>query len=117
MINLFKLILTTSILVLGWTIATQPKMLLYNVRLWAEGKNAIIYEPLFLCHWCQPSLWGILGYLFAIITGMVHWGGWQMIAMYPLVVAGSSIACGLTWAFYTMVSSIINYLKYLSNEE
>lgn len=116
MVTVIKLILTTSILVLGWTIATQPKMLLYSVRMWAESKNAIIYEPLFLCHWCMGSIWSVFGYSFALATGMVCWGGWHMIAMYPLVVCGSSIVCGLTWAFYQMVSAATDYLKYLSEK-
>lgn len=108
MILLFELIVITSILVLGYTIATQEKMLLHWIREWADKKHdegAKWVEPVFLCHWCQPSVWSLFGFLFAYGIGVLDvsaWNSfaWNVLFYYPLVVCGSSIVCGFSWTWY-----------------
>lgn len=107
MILLLKLIFLTSVLVLGYTASSQEGMILYPIRQWAEKKKSKIYEPLFLCHWCAPSIYSSLGYLFIWIIGGCNAGfTWNQIAIYPLVVCGSSMTCGLIWATYKCIAEI-----------
>ena len=110
MIVLITLISITSILVLGVTIVTQPGMILHSIRSWAEKKESKIYEPIILCHWCMASLWSSVGYFFALITRIISWE-WSLVFYYPLVVCGSSIACGVTWGLYKKIESESNYFS------
>ncbi len=116
-IVLLKLILLTSIWVLGLTIVTQEGMLLYNIRLWAEKKadegNRWV-EPLILCHWCMSSLHSFFGYAFALVSGIVIYD-WHILILYPLVVMGSSIVNGLTWAAYQLVSAKTEFYKNIND--
>lgn len=115
MIVLIKLILITSVWVLGLTIATQEDMVFGNLRRWAEGQDKKIYETIILCEWCMPTVHSLFGYCFAIATGIVSDLNWGTIIMYPLVVMGSSIVCGITWSIYNMIDSISQYFKTLNN--
>ncbi len=113
--SLFVLIIFTSLLVLGWTIVTQEEMLLHGIRVWAEGRNKKWLEPLVLCHWCQPSIWSLFGYFFAIITGVVH-VELRIVYLYPLVVCGSSIVCGFVWTAYLVMNREMQYYETLINQ-
>ena len=110
MIELLKLIFCTSLLVLGWVIATQENMVLHFIRVWAEGLKTKWKEPFFLCVWCQPSVWSILGYLMAIATGMVNFS-FQNVYKYPLVVCGSSLLCGLIWTVYLTMNAAKEFFE------
>ena len=103
MMLLFELIIITSILVLGYTIATQEDMVFHNVRVWAEIKkeqgNKLI-EPLFLCHWCQPSSWALIAFAFAFGMGIIEKFEWNLIFYYVLTVGGSSLVNGLVWGYH-----------------
>lgn len=107
MFLLAKLIILTSILVLGYTAASQEGMVLYPIRQWAEKQKGKIWETLLLCHWCQPSTWTVAAYVFIWIIGegSVHFTFCQIL-IYPLVVCGSSVLNGLVWATYKAISEI-----------
>ncbi len=94
---LFELILITSLLVIGWTIITQPGMGLGFIRDWGK------FEALLLCHWCMPSTWSLIGYFFAWRLGLIEVFSWKLVWMYPLVVCGSSFLCGISWALYKRI--------------
>jgi hypothetical protein len=53
--------------VIGITIVTQPQMALYSLREQAENNINKLREPLILCEWCMPSIYSLLGYVFAYI--------------------------------------------------
>lgn len=119
MLVLLKLISITSILVLGCTIATQPGMILYFIREWAkhkQEKGLKGLEPLLLCHWCMPSVWSFLGYLFGFATGIIAEYKMELLFMYPLVICGSSIVVGVTWSIYELISSATQFYKNLNDE-
>lgn len=111
MITLLSLILVTSIWVLGLTIATQQDMVLYFLREAAEKRESKIFEPIILCHWCMPSLHSIVGYLFVFGTGIASNFTWKIALMYPLVVCGSSLTCGLIWAVYKKIEVQTEHFK------
>lgn len=117
MTTILELILLTSIIVLGITISTQSGMILYSFREWAdkkqeEGKKWVV--PLIVCIWCMPSLWSLVGYLFAALTGVIDHFSWHLVFMYPVVVCGSSFLSGVAWMLYTKIEIQI---KYYENEE
>lgn len=111
---IFELILLTSILVIGWTIITQPEMGLYFLREWAETKESKLLNATMFCHWCMPSSWSLIGYLFAALIGLIDSFSWSLVFMYPIVVCGSSFLCGLLWAVYKKIEI---ETKYYHNEE
>lgn len=111
---IFNLILLTSILILGATVVTQPGMGLYFLREWAENKESKLLNATLLCHWCMPSSWSLLGYLFATLIGVIDSFSWGLVFMYPVVVCGSSFLCGLLWAIYKKIEI---EAKYYENEE
>jgi hypothetical protein len=103
MILLLELIIITSILVLGYTIATQEDMVFHNVRVWAEIKKEQGHkwsEPLFLCHFCQPSSWALISFAFAFGIGIIEKLEWNLILYYVLTVCGSSLLNGLIWGYH-----------------
>lgn len=116
--TIFNLIGITSIWVLGLTIATQPKMILFFLREKAEEKKGekehSWWDPIILCHWCMSSIHGIAGYLFAVGTGVIPEFHWQLLIAYPIVVCGSSIVCGIVWALYKKIEI---HSKHLENME
>lgn len=100
---LFELITITSILVLAYTIVTQEKMLLHGIRRWANklhDEGHIWTEPVFLCHWCMPSVWSLFGFFFAWGIGLIQRFTWNMGFYYVLCVGGSSLVCGLVWGWH-----------------
>ena len=123
MMLLFELIIITSILVLGYTIATQEGMVFYNIRQWAEKKKeqgSKLIEPAFLCHWCQPSSWALIAFAFAFGMGIIEKFEWNLLFYYVLTVCGSSLVNGLIWGYHLksnadkeLSESIINpFLRY-----
>jgi hypothetical protein len=116
MIILFQIIVLTSIWVLGWTIVTQQGMLLYSIREWAEGQGSKILEPVILCHWCMPSLHSVFGYIFAFSLGLLPPDP-AMLFIYPLVVMGSSLCCGMIWTLYQYLSAKTEFYNKMNNEK
>lgn len=111
---LFELILITSLLVIGWTIVTQPGMLLSAIRDWGNENDSVIVSGTILCHWCMSSSWSLLGYFFAWRLGLIESFSWKLVWMYPLVVCGSSFLCGISWAIYKRIEI---HTKQLTNVE
>lgn len=88
-------------------------MALYWLRKFGERKvkedGKIIFEPLFLCEWCMPSIHSIIGYIFAYSIGILTKLSFSSIVIYPLVVMLSSLTCGLTWSIYNLIVSKTNF--------
>lgn len=100
---LLELIAITSILVLAYTIATQEGMVFYNIREWAEKKKEQGHkwaEPIFICHWCQPSSWALIAFAFAFGMGIIEKFEWDLLFYYVLTVGGSSLVNGLVWGYH-----------------
>jgi hypothetical protein len=115
---LFNLILITSIWVLGLTIATQEDMIFHNLRVNAERHKDNgwgIMDAVILCHWCMPSIHSVFGYAIAYGIITIPEITWVHLAMYPPVVMGSSILCGLIWSLYKLISAITQYYEDLNN--
>lgn len=102
-ILLLKLIFITSLLVLGYTIFSQEFMGGYWIRLWAMKKKEAgskWIEPIFLCHYCQPSTWTLFSFLIAYGLGIINNFEWRYLLLYILCIAGSSITNGIVWAIH-----------------
>ncbi len=103
--ELFELITVTTIWVLGIKVVTHSGMLLeklgeYGERKVEEGKK--IFEPLFVCQWCMPSIHSVIGYILVYTTmATFHW---QALLMYPIVVMGSSFCSGMLWLIYETIT-------------
>lgn len=110
---LFEIILITSILVIGWTIVTQPSMGLGDIREWAEAQDSVFINATLVCHWCMSSSWSLIGYFFAWRIGLIESFSWKLFWMYPLVVCGSSFLCGLSWAIFKRIEIQIKHLTNL----
>lgn len=117
MIVLLKLIALTSIWILGLTIATSKGMVLYFIRQKLESLENKIFEPVILCHWCMPSIHSIFGYAFAYAINVIDLSLFQVIVYYPLVVMGSSIACGFLWSGYKLVEKLTEYYTHMEQHE
>lgn len=117
MIELFSLIAICSIWNLGIEIVLSEGMALHNLRLWAESKKSKWYEVGIWCLWCRPSLHSIISYIVAAIIGVVKWDSWNVYALYPLVVAGSSLASGLIWSLYKLIEIKIKYYNHMEQHE
>ena len=111
---LFEIILITSLLVIGWTIITQPAMGFGGLREWADEYNSVLINATLFCHWCMPSSWSLLGYFFAWRLELIESFSWKLFWMYPLVVCGSSFLCGVSWAIFKRIEI---HIKQLSNVE
>jgi len=112
MILLFELIIICHVWVIGITIVTQPGMLLESVREWGNkihdrGEKWI--EPVFLCHWCAPSLHSIFAYGFAFAIGVINEFEWKLIWMYPLVAMGASLLNGIVWGAHKLIEAKTKY--------
>ncbi|MEO6638044.1 MAG: hypothetical protein ABIN25_07190 [Ginsengibacter sp.] len=99
----------TSILTLAFKIATEEGMLLGKLgRLIQakvdEGKKAYM---LLQCIFCMPSLFGLFGFGFAYLTGMVQFT-WNTLVFYIPTVCGSSVFCGGMWSVYQLISAKID---------
>lgn len=109
---LFKLIILTSIWVLGLTIITQPEMGLYKWRDKLTDNNLsatkTIYDPLLVCHWCMPSIHSLVGFVAAWGLGIINLS-WSLLILYPFCVAGSSLFVGLTWMLFKLMEIMFKY--------
>lgn len=111
---LLKLIIITSILVLGYTIVTQQGMAFYSIRKWANRKQdegSKWVEPILLCHWCQPSSWTILSFGIAFGLGVINHFEWNLILYYILTVGGSSLVNGLVWQFHLLQDAKTDFYR------
>ncbi len=108
--DLYKLILITTILVVGWKIATAEGMLLHSVSVWANKSVAKGYKifELLTCPFCMPSVFSILGYGFAWICHIAIISG-KVALMYPLVACGASILSGGIWLVYELITAKRDY--------
>jgi len=113
MIVLLELILITSIWNLGLAIVLSDGMALEKLRVWAEGKENRVFEPLLTCVWCRPSIHGIIGFLFAFALGIIELNSWNNLFLYPLVVAGSSLVSGGIWSIYKLIEIKTKYYQHL----
>lgn len=120
MIQIFFLIIVTSLLVLGLTIATQKGMILFFIRKWAsskvdeENEKPSIYHAIILCPWCMPSIYSAVGYVFLIAAGVISATDLHLWVLYPVVVSGASIISGMVWTIHETISS---YKDYVDNKE
>lgn len=108
MILIFSLIIITSIWTLGIKILISEDMALEQLGKWGEKKISEghkIYEPLFWCHWCTPSIHTAIGFLFAFGIGLISHFTWSILFYYPLVAMGASLLNGLIWALYEKLNS------------
>jgi hypothetical protein len=109
MIVLLKLILITTILVLGLRVAVSHDMILERLGNWAEKKVGEGYKicELFICPWCMPSVWSLFAYVFAFGLGVLPLEfNWQLVIRWPLIVMGSSFLSGFIWTVYLTLNSI-----------
>ena len=111
---LLKLVLITSLLVLGYTIFTSEGMGGYRIREWATAKKDAGVkwaEPIFLCHYCQPSSWTLLSFIIAYGLGIINQFEWSYIFIYILCVAGSSIVNGIVWGLHNSLVAQKDYFE------
>lgn len=115
---LLKLILLTAIWVLGIKIATAEDMVLE--KLGNYGKQKVeegykIFEALWVCEWCMPSVHSIIGYAFAVGLDIINGFDWKLVILYPLVVMGTSVVTGFTWNYLEKSNAITEYYKNANN--
>lgn len=112
MIILFQLILICHIWVMGITIVTSEGMIFYSWRQWANKKidaGQRVWEAVFTCHWCAPSLNTIISYSFAVLLGIISKFEWRLVAMYPLVAMGTSLLNGIVWGMQKLIEAKTKY--------
>lgn len=118
MILLLKLILLTTTWCIGVMIGTADGMIMDKIRVYAKNKidsGAKYYEALVYCPWCLPSVHSLIGYLFAILLGIVSKFELSILFMYPLVVMGSSLLTGIVWSIHNLIDAKTQY--YLNAEK
>lgn len=119
MITILKLIVLTSIWILGLRIVTNDGMVLHSIRRYAETKikkeGKIIYEPLIYCVWCMPSIHTMVGFAIAFSLGILHDLSWNLLIMYSVVAMASSLICGLIWQLYLLMDAAEKY--YVKSEQ
>lgn len=106
-------ILFTVAIVIGLTIANQFGMVLYPIReaLTDDKGDAkkLIYEPLFLCWWCMPSVYSSIGYLFAFLyQDDVNL---RALFFYPVVVSASSFIVAVLWGLHQLIYKKIEQVQ------
>lgn len=112
---IFQLSILLSIWVLGLTIITQEGMLLYSWREWANKQGHWV-EPIIRCHWCMPSIHGLIAYGFAFGIGILTEFNYRLIIMYPIVIMFSSLINGLTWGLHKMIEAKTGYYKSINEQ-
>lgn len=104
MIILLAILFTVAI-VIGVTIANQQGMVLYFLRNHLTDENGDakkpIYEPLFLCWWCMPSVYSLVGYFFAFLY--MKNVDLHALLFYPIVVAASSFLTAVLWGLHQLI--------------
>lgn len=114
MIFLFKLITICVIWCLGIKIITSDGMVLSKLGKWGSEKvdaGHMIYEPLFMCEWCMPSIHSLIAYMFAYGMGLFNDLTWSLLVIYPLVAMGSSLLNGVIWICYKTINAKKEYLE------
>ena len=109
MILLFKLIVLTYIVCMGWKIATSRGMLLEGIGEWGERMVDSGYKlfDLIVCPWCIATTMSIVAHGFAFGLGILpfEWDV-KLIIRWPLVVMGTSLLSGMTWTIYETINQI-----------
>lgn len=103
--ELFELIAVTTMWVLGMKIVTHKGMVLEKLGQYGEKKveqGKRIFEPLFVCEWCMPSIHSVIGYM-VVYTTMATFH-LQALLMYPIVAMGSSFSSGMLWLIYETIT-------------
>lgn len=103
MLLLFKLIIICVIWTLGIKIATSEGMVLERLGKYGEKKvdeGYKIFEALWVCQWCMPSIHTAIAMFFAFGIGIIPELTYRLIFYYPLVAMGSSLLNGLIWQYY-----------------
>lgn len=107
-------------------ISTHDGMLFEKVGKFGEKKikqGYKIFEALWICEWCMPSIHSLIGFGFGFAIGVIDVFSWKLIAYYPLCVGGASLCCGLIWEFYNLMVANKMYYEngqqyyYLSNKK
>lgn len=104
---LFSLIVITSTWCLGIKIITSDGMVLEKLGKWGQKKvdeGYKIFEALFVCQWCMPSIHTMIGMAFAYKLGIMELS-WDLLFYYPIVAMGSSLVNGLVWLSYNTLSA------------
>lgn len=113
---LFYWILSTVIWVLAIKISTSDDMVFERLRKWAEDVeeryNTKWMDPVVLCEWCLPSVHSFFTYGLLWGAGVVHEFSWHHLAIYPLVVGGSSFCSGMLWLGYLTLNRIKEYYEH-----
>lgn len=111
--EIISLIALTSIWVLGIKIVTHKGMLLEDLGEWCLNKSERhkMFEALCVCQWCMPSIHSLVGYGFAIAIGILTKLKWSLLFMYPIVVMGSSLTCGIIWLVYELLTAKKGYYE------
>lgn len=119
MLLLLKLIFITYIIVVTYIAASQEDMLLSGVRRLAQEAKDDGYKiaQIFLCPWCAPSLFTLIGFACAWGLGVLNVFMLDIFILYFLTVCGASVASGLTWSVYEMVNAKKDYYKSLVQYE
>lgn len=103
MILLCKLIFITSLWTLAIKIATSEGMVFEKLGKYGEKKvkeGYKIFEALWVCQWCMPSIHASIGMAFAFGLGIIQYFTWNLLIYYVLTVCGSSLVNGLIWGFH-----------------
>jgi hypothetical protein len=98
-------ILFTVSFIIGLTIASQEGMVLYFIKEKLTNEDGSpkkkIYEPLFLCYWCMPSIHSLVGYFFAFLW--MKNVDLHALFFYPIVVASSSFLTAVLWGLHQLI--------------
>jgi hypothetical protein len=105
-------ILITSVIILALTIASQEDMIFHFFQAWGEEKEKQgkwWAKPLITCPSCMPSVYSILGYVFAWVLNVEI--TWRTIVMYPVAVGAASVIVTFLWTAYLWVDAQIPYFR------
>lgn len=111
---LFSLIAITSIWCLMIKIVTSEGMVLERLGKYGEKKvdeGYKIFEALWVCQWCMPSIHSLVGLGFAWGMGLIPELSWHLLFYYPLVAGGSSLVNGLVWQYYLTKNNEKDFLE------
>lgn len=109
MILLFKLVILTTIISLGWKVAISDGMILGKLGKWFEYKISMgckIYDW-FICPWCFVSIASVFAHAVAFKFHILPWHfDWDLLVRWPIVVLASSFTSGNLWNLYEMTNRI-----------
>ena len=116
MIEFIQIVALVTVWNLGIEIVLSEDMALHKLRLWAESKSSKIFEPLFICIWCRPSIHSLVGFIAAFGLGWIELS-WRVLILYPFVVASASFISGTAWSIYKLIEIKYNYLTHKEQNE